>query len=766
MGWRSRSEQYRYIARGLVVLFLLSVSLDVGLIVRALILHQNPSQLQSLLASAAAVAGLISLGLREALPKKRDTTTLYQLAVELQRSRLRLLREERSAALLHRRYLPIDIELSAWSTSKVFPPLDIMSFRSIKDLFEKAPDGRMAIIGLPGAGKTLIGLELAYQISVELDEDNPQIPVIIAPQEWDPRTPSIDYWVSRQIANLLGVERDTACLLLDENIILPIFDGLDEIDTSVSPPVNAALFIDILNNWDRRFVVTCRTETWDHIETVGCTLEDACIVKIEPVTHDQAIEYLRERNKTRASLESLLPDIAGGSTHALTSALASPIDLMLIGSLLTEGGGPKRLMGHSINQPGVQSVGLALESRLLLAFIKARVEWYPRQFELNSKKYKRLRYRSLRHYSVPQVLLWSYSLAQFLVDTGGRDFLGIRMPTTSIAVERLWLLAGMNAPRIVDRVLTVFFWTPFLVVLGIELKESGVPTGLTLSILSCLSVLPISFMWANRTWVHPSIIVFRRLLQRRRLLRLALGGSVALAIIAIGLTRAPVVFLLYYGAGYVLVFGLGLATSVRDSINLPALLAASLVMGTGVEFISAALLPTYDSSLGLAAGLAGGAVSMVAGVQVGIWAAKARGGGGMDLFPAGLPTPLGRLQGDFRTGLTAGLISSVAAIIIGLRGHLLSMPVWAVLILGLSAGVAAGLGGVAATWRRYLALLICTRGQLPWRLASFLRWAHAAGLLRIAGRSYEFRHRRLLDWLTDDSLSFEGSRTTDATRTR
>jgi hypothetical protein len=754
MGWRSGAEQYRHIGRGLAVLLLLSVSLDVALVARALILHQNPSQLQSLLGSAAVLAGLVSLGLREALPKKRDIKTFRQLAIELQRSRLKLLREERSAALLNRRYLPIDIKLSPLKASKVLPPAEIMSFRSIRDLFAAVPDGRMAIVGRPGAGKTLIAMELACQISAELDEDNPQVPVIFTPQEWDPQTPSIDYWVCRQIVNLLGVERDVARSLLDENVVVPIFDGLDEIDISTSAPINAGLFIDVLNKWDRRFVVTCRTETWDCLEAAGRTLEDACIVEIEPVTRDQAIEYLTERNKSRSSLEPLLLHIAGGSTDALRSALASPIDLMLIGSLLADGDSTKKLMLDGSNESG-KDTRLAFESGLLFAFIRARVEWYPRRFKIDGRKYRMLRYRSLRRYSVSHVLRWSHSLARFLADTGGREFLGVRMPTTSIAVERLWPLGGMRAPRIVDRVLTVGFWAPFLVLLGIELEKSGASRRSIFAIICALSVLPISSMWVNRAWVNPSIIVFRRLLQRRRLLRLALGGSVAIVIVAIGLPEIPLAFSLYYGAGFILVFGLGLATSVRDSINLPAALATGLIVGIGVELIAAALLPTANSSLGLAAGIPGAAVSMVIAVQVGIWAALARGGGGMDIYPAGLPTPLGRLQGDLRTGLTAAIITAGAAIVIGLTGHWLSVPVWAVLILGLSAGLAAGLGTVAATWRRYLALLICTRGRLPWRLASFLRWAHAAGLLRTAGRSYEFRHRRLLDWLTDDSFSLE-----------
>lgn len=52
---------------------------------------------------------------------------------------------------------------------------------------------------------------------------------------------------------------------------------------------------------------------------------------------------------------------------------------------------------------------------------------------------------------------------------------------------------------------------------------------------------------------------------------------------------------------------------------------------------------------------------------------------------------------------------------------------------------------------RYLALLLCTRRWnavwLPWRLGRFLDWAYEAGLMRVAGMAYQFRHRELQDHL-------------------
>ena len=36
---------------------------------------------------------------------------------------------------------------------------------------------------------------------------------------------------------------------------------------------------------------------------------------------------------------------------------------------------------------------------------------------------------------------------------------------------------------------------------------------------------------------------------------------------------------------------------------------------------------------------------------------------------------------------------------------------------------------------------------LPWRFGRFLHWCYEAGLIRVAGISYQFRHRELQDYL-------------------
>ncbi|MER5227773.1 hypothetical protein [Streptomyces flaveus] len=103
--------------------------------------------------------------------------------------------------------------------------------------------------------------------------------------------------------------------------------------------------------------------------------------------------------------------------------------------------------------------------------------------------------------------------------------------------------------------------------------------------------------------------------------------------------------------------------------------------------------------------------------------------------------PRNLLRGDFLSGLLAAVVFALAiGISAGATGES-----WFALALGLISLLAAIL--VANAWTRYVVLLLCTRGRLPWRLGAFLNWAYGAGLLRISGNAYQFRHRELQDWL-------------------
>jgi hypothetical protein len=111
----------------------------------------------------------------------------------------------------------------------------------------------------------------------------------------------------------------------------------------------------------------------------------------------------------------------------------------------------------------------------------------------------------------------------------------------------------------------------------------------------------------------------------------------------------------------------------------------------------------------------------------------------------------GGLDGGVRVGVTGALAAGLAACVLtGLSygtSHAITPeePLANDLIFGLAlggvAGIATGLpGGRTAAARR-----------LPWRCLRFLDWAATAGLLRISGIAYQFRHDLLRQHLDPQS---------------
>jgi hypothetical protein len=96
--------------------------------------------------------------------------------------------------------------------------------------------------------------------------------------------------------------------------------------------------------------------------------------------------------------------------------------------------------------------------------------------------------------------------------------------------------------------------------------------------------------------------------------------------------------------------------------------------------------------------------------------------------------------------LSSGSILSAGASLTSLKeGVAISVGFGYMLGLPFAVAFAAGIAGL-----RYLGLLLCTRrGRLwlPWRLGRFLDVCYRAGLVRIAGNGYQFRHSELQEFL-------------------
>jgi predicted NACHT family NTPase len=90
--------------------------------------------------------------------------------------------------------------------------------------------GRLLILGEPGVGKTTMLLKLAEKLldRTKTDSEDP-IPVLFSLSSWKDEKQSIKEWLVDQLKDKYGVRKDIGKGLLNNQEIIPLLDGLDEL---------------------------------------------------------------------------------------------------------------------------------------------------------------------------------------------------------------------------------------------------------------------------------------------------------------------------------------------------------------------------------------------------------------------------------------------------------------------------------------------------------------------------------------------------------
>ncbi|WP_328663211.1 NACHT domain-containing protein [Streptomyces sp. NBC_00328] len=522
---------------------------------------------------------------------------------------------------------------------------------------------RLVITGPAGSGKTVTALALILALLKDRAETDP-VPLRIPLPLWDTDTP-LDILLTERLVRAHGCSRAQAAILVGHGLVLPVLDGLDEMDplpVSGAPDPEASRARTVLGQLDGYrlrgepgpVVLTCRTAHLDALGNRG-VLRDAARIDLAPVPPHDAVTYLTARTNDPARWQSLTDRLTTNPTSTLARLLSTPWRLCLTATAYHHSGNPDELTAYTTEQ--------ALDDHLLACFIPATTHppsrLTPATAHLNP-----------RAYTPQQVHRWLHHLTGAL--TPAPTAPASAGAKTDLVLHELWPLAGRTHVRTLDAILTAG-----AVLLTLSMAWTTTSPGTT----TCL------------------IILFA-----------AIAAVTAQA--KAGPPRR-----------------LGLPVRARPRRILAAGLANALPVGLTVALAS-------GLAIGLPAGLAYGATSML-----------------MAGLPSGISRPLSRearpwhlLRDDLWAGLTLGVLM---ALTLGLASGLAS-GLMAGLTLGLSSGLMAGLacGLTSGVVRRYAVFLLCSRGQLPFRLVVFLDWACEAGLLRYAGPAYQFRHRELQQWLT------------------
>ncbi|WP_344272383.1 NACHT domain-containing protein [Streptomyces hebeiensis] len=583
--------------------------------------------------------------------------------------------------------------------------------------------GRLVITGAPGAGKTVLALHLMVRL---LDDRAPggrgPVPVRLSLSTFDPSRNELDDWLTDQLTRVYQLRPTEAAALVTARLILPVLDGLDEMDASETPGhgSRAAAALEAMNRYIHgttkgQLVLTCRSAPYAALERADVWAEDAARIEIASIGPAAIEAFVTARARNPARWQPVLNTLRNDPAGPLAQGLSTPWRLTMALVVYDERDpgadgvrNPADLLGPTLRTP--EQIGDHLLNLFILAAAPAGGTTAP--------------------YTQRQVRTWLTVLARYLHanTTGPRDVAGRRLSGTDLVLHELWPLTGRRA-RIVHVLLTVAVWA--IADLSAALLDGWDVYAMNVALMVAAALLLALPPWPVPSRLERATAATRA--GRHQLVNGLVGGLFwggLVVMVDMGDVVGPVTGLVYGSV-------LGLAGGAMVGVGLAGVLSDAPDVRRSHGNASPRRMVRDDLVTGFATGLVVGL-----GFVPYYWFAL---------------SPLLSLGAVLIYMLLFGLGGGRALALLynrlfrcGYRGAFdaLFRP-WRAFGPLLRTGAGPGLGAAGI---RYIAFLLCTRrwwsGQpLPWRLGRFLDWCCDAGLTRTAGIAYQFRHRELQDFL-------------------
>jgi GTPase SAR1 family protein len=609
------------------------------------------------------------------------------------------------------------------------------------DVYRRIPSGRLVVLGRAGSGKTILALRFVLDL-FDTYTSTDRVPVIFSLGSWNPTGSSLRAWLTDQLVRdypaLAGPGLDRASLaaaLVNEDRILPVLDGFDEIADGLH---QAAL--EALNEISMPLLLTSRPEEYVTVVSATDVLTAAACIELDDLTLADLTGYLpRTSHKITASNEdtttvwdpvlACLRDHPGSpGTINLAAVLSTPLMVMLARTIYSDTPGRDPVDLLDTDRFGTPQ---AIEDHLLDVFVTAIYQRPPLDQYAGRRRHRRWAPDRVEH--------WLSHFAWHLDRLGTRDLAWWQLANTIPRSVRVFA-SGVMFALIFGLANGLIFG--FVYGLGI-----GLIFGLAYGLVSGLrtaeykpSYLQLQIRSRARPVQMPRKIMFGFLsgLGKGLTIGFVLGfllsfvGSFSLGTVG----KFMDLFTSELGDELGLMFGLGRETRIEIGLWLQDGIMGGLMFGLGF-------------------GLVGGLISAFV-VPIDIRAA---------VSPSKLLTT-NRQNVMFQSlgfGLVGGLVS---AFIFGLDAMLVN-----VLTIGFLGGllviVVSGLGGNAwGQWLIFSRVWLPLTGRLPWTVLGFLEDAYQRGVLRQSGAVYQFRHARLQNHLTHVYQARRGSKRSVSRRQR
>ncbi|MGX1812160.1 NACHT domain-containing protein [Nocardia sp. NPDC055321] len=501
------------------------------------------------------------------------------------------------------------------------------SASELSDYFEslgsKVP--RLVILGEPGSGKTVAAKQLVLGLLENRRSKDDAVrrqhpvPVRVNATGWDGAIP-FERWLSTRLSwDYPHLRPVLARQLVEQNHILPVIDGLDEMDTLENRGVFARQLLDQLNGtpWvQRSVVVVCRTSRFQELRRRGkdIGLHGAATSTLEPLSHEDVLKKLSDSvvatGSTRPGWSEVITHLAENKHGPLAAVLRSPLMLALAVNALHP---PASTFRPSDEEIGEQLVGCAstgeVENIVFARLIPAAISTV-----------------GSPNYGSDEVRKWLRSLASHLERRRGTH-----KDSAAIRLDEIWELAGVTRCRAVHGLAACL--VAFLAIgltgvacfgLGVGLAV-GIAAGLTVGLSSSRRTVSTRRIDVRRKHKEHRVSDGRsrwfRLRTEAVFTALAAGLAASGVVWWIGGATAGRSFVLIFLGLAVLPYGMAIALTVEGGHEAPVVLDEKRSIRD--DFVSGLLL---RGLLGLGAGIALGVVGgLLGGVVVGLTAVLASG---------------------------------------------------------------------------------------------------------------------------------------------
>jgi len=179
----------------------------------------------------------------------------------------------------------------------------LRNMTEIGDIFTELGES-MIILGAPGSGKTTLLLTLAQTLvnRAETDTGYP-VPVVFHLSTWANQRFSLEKWFESELEQRYQMPGKLGAELIKNRCILPLMDGLDEVDERYRLEcVDAINYYRQRNTW-LSIVVCCREDDYKHLSKQVMTTG---AVQIQAMTENICNTYLQTIEKSNKGLNAAI----------------------------------------------------------------------------------------------------------------------------------------------------------------------------------------------------------------------------------------------------------------------------------------------------------------------------------------------------------------------------------------------------------------------------------------------------------------------------